>query len=163
MSIIVRSARREELERVNELRRQVNEVHVNGRPDIFRPGFGGELQRRVYDCFEDPDMNVIVAVKDDVISGFAIVQAISKPLSTYNLPRSFYHVEEFGVDEDHRREGVATALVDFMKRDAKIKGLKKIELDMWEFNQGAMRFYEQVGFQTYRRYMELPLGEDSQA
>ena len=25
---------------------------------------------------------------------------------------------------------------------------------MWEFNEGALKFYESVGFRTYRRYME---------
>jgi hypothetical protein len=25
---------------------------------------------------------------------------------------------------------------------------------MWEFNDGAMAFYESVGFNTFRRYME---------
>ena len=28
---------------------------------------------------------------------------------------------------------------------------------MWEFNQGAIAFYESVGFETYRRYMEIML------
>ena len=26
---------------------------------------------------------------------------------------------------------------------------------MWEFNQGALAFYENAGFTTYRRFMEL--------
>ena len=65
------------------------------------------------------------------------------------------HVEEFGVDPAFHRKGVATALVEYMKRDAAQRGYPRIELDMWEFNQGALAFYENVGFQTYRRYMEL--------
>lgn len=35
-NLIVRYAKREELESVNKIRKQVNEVHVKGRPDIFR-------------------------------------------------------------------------------------------------------------------------------
>ena len=33
---MVRFARQEDLERVNELRKEVNELHVSGRPDIFK-------------------------------------------------------------------------------------------------------------------------------
>ena len=44
-----------------------------------------------------------------------------------------------------------------MKKDAVKKGFPRMELDMWEFNEGALKFYENAGFQTYRRYMELPL------
>ena len=38
---------------------------------------------------------------------------------------------------------------------AKEKGLHRIELNMWEFNQGALAFYEATGFVTFRRYMEM--------
>ena len=37
----------------------------------------------------------------------------------------------------------------------KILILVKLELDMWEFNDGALKFYESVGFITYRRFMEF--------
>ena len=48
-NIIVRYAKRDELECVNKMRAEVNELHVNGRPDIFRPGFRTELQQRIYE------------------------------------------------------------------------------------------------------------------
>ena len=155
MTITVRSALRDELERVNELRRQVNDVHVSGRPDIFRPGFSPELSNHVYEQFESGEYEIFVAESDDGIVGFAVTTVVHKPLSPYNNARSFYRVEEFGVDEQCRRMGVASALVEFLKTDAKSKGLTRIELDMWEFNQGALAFYEAAGFTTYRRYMEM--------
>ncbi|MBR6312144.1 MAG: hypothetical protein IKR51_04135 [Oscillospiraceae bacterium] len=33
--------------------------------------------------------------------------------------------------------------------------LDRVELNMWEFNADALAFYESLGFETYRRYMEL--------
>lgn len=153
--ITVRPARREELERVNALRRQVNDLHVAGRPDIFRPGFGEALRNHVYDAFDDAQTDVIVALLGGEIAGFATVQYIHRPESPYTLARDFYRVEEFGVDAAHRRRGVATALVAYMKKDAADKGFDRLELDVWAFNEGALAFYEAVGFTTYRRYMEM--------
>lgn len=103
------------------------------------------------------DADILVACQGDEVCAFAVVQYVTKPLSPYNLERRFYQVEEFGVDEAHRRQGFATALVKFMRQDATAKGFDRIELDMWKFNQGALKFYESVGFSTYRRYMELSL------
>ena len=157
MSIVVRPARREELEAVNELRRMVNDVHVQGRPDIFRPGFNEALQRHVYDEFNDENTDILVALAGGEICGFATVQYICRPESPYCLARDFYRVEEFGVAPAHRRKGVATALVKYMKADAKARGFARIELDVWAFNEGALAFYEASGFTTYRRYMELNL------
>lgn len=38
MDILIRFAEKEELRKVNMIRKQVNDLHVNGRPDIFREG-----------------------------------------------------------------------------------------------------------------------------
>jgi len=68
--------------------------------------------------------------------------------------RDFIDVDEFCVDEAFRRQGVATEIMAFIKDYTRKKGLKRIELNMWEFNQGALEFYEAVGVTTCRRYME---------
>ena len=155
MSIETRPARREDLTRINELRRMVNDVHVNGRPDIFKPGFGQALSDHLYEAFDSDQSDVIVAALDGTIAGFATVQYIRKPETPYTLPRDFYRVEEFGVDAAFRRRGVATALVDYMKDDAREKGFHRIELDAWTFNKGALTFYENAGFNVYRWYFEM--------
>lgn len=151
----IRYAERAELPRVNEIRAMVNEVHVSGRPDIFRPGFCEALQEHIYERFDAADSDVIVALMDGVVCGFATVEYVERPMSPYNLPRRYYHIEEFGVDAAYRRMGVATVLVEFCRQEAAKKGFARIELDMWEFNESALQFYEAAGFCTFRRYMEL--------
>ena len=43
---MVRFAEERDIPRINELRRQVSELHAQNRPDIFKPGFCQELQDR---------------------------------------------------------------------------------------------------------------------
>ena len=156
MSVIVRPAKQEELARVNELRRMVNELHVAGRPAHFKPGFGPELQGHLAEQSSQPErFGVLVALEDGEVAGFATVQYVHRPEGPYTLPLDYYHVEEFGVDAAHRRRGVATALVEYMKADAKARGFTCLDLDVWAFNDSALAFYEAAGFTTYRRYMEL--------
>ena len=45
----------------------------------------------------------------------------------------------------------------FIREYACEKGFRRIELNMWEFNQDALAFYEAAGFTTFRRYMEIML------
>jgi ribosomal protein S18 acetylase RimI-like enzyme len=153
-NLVIRYAKREELESVNKLREQVNEVHVNGRPDIFRADGWPLIESNIYTRFDEDSSGVIVADLNDVIVGFAVVQYISRPETSFSKARRFYHIEEFGVDENHRRKGIATSLINFAKEDAKKLGFERVELNMWEFNEGALAFYESVGFKTFRRYME---------
>ncbi|MGL5677789.1 MAG: GNAT family N-acetyltransferase [Cellulosilyticaceae bacterium] len=154
---MVRYATKEELGRVNELREMVNGLHSSGRPDIFKPVFSQELQDLVSILWETDRGDVIVVMRDDVICGYACVDYVNRPEAVYCFARRFYHINEFGVDENYRRQGVATELFDFLKAEAVAKGYEKIELDVWSFNDDALKFYESLGFTTYKRFMEFTL------
>ena len=153
--MVIRFAKEDELEKINVLRKQVNDLHVEGKPDVFKPGFSEELQNYVYYIFKDPEQKIVVADKDGELCGFAILHHIYKPENPFMKVRDFLDIDEFCVDEKHRREGIATALVDFIKNFAKEQGYHRLELNMWEFNQDALAFYEAAGFETFRRYMEM--------
>ena len=51
---MVRFAREDELDRVNELRKEVNDLHVAGKPEIFKEGFGDDLRNYIYEIWNDP-------------------------------------------------------------------------------------------------------------
>ena len=151
----IRLAREEELLRINELRKQVNDLHVAGKPDVFKPGFPEELQDFIHVIWNDPERDIVVAEVDDTVCGFAVLHHINRPENPFMKERDFLDIDEFCVDEAFRRQGIATALIRFIKDYAKEKGFHRIELNMWEFNQDALAFYEAAGFSTFRRYMEM--------
>ena len=154
MEPIVRYALPEELGRMNELRAMVSALHAEGRPDIFRLGFCAELRQRIYQMYDAPSYDVIAACLSETICGFAVVQYVDRPESAYMCARRFYHIEEFGVSEDFRRQGVGTALLRFCRAEARAKGFDRLELDVWAFNETAQHFYEAAGFRPYRSYLE---------
>ena len=151
----IRFASENELDRVNELRKQVNELHVEGKPDVFKPGFNDDLRDFIKEIWNDPDKRIVVAESGDTLCGFAIINHITKPENPFMFERDFLDIDEFCVDEAFRRQGVATELVAFIKRFAKENNIHRIELNMWEFNKDALAFYEAAGFETFRRYMEM--------
>ena len=151
----VRFAEKKDLERVNSLRRQVNDLHVAGRPDIFKPGFPKGLQQYIDTVWKDPRQAIIVNERDGVIRGYAFLNHITRPETPYMYERDYLDIDEFGVDEACRRQGVAAEMMEFIKEYAREKGFDRIELNRWEFNRSALAFYEAVGFATYRRYMEM--------
>lgn len=153
--MIIRFAKENELVRVNELRKQVNDLHVEGKPEVFKAGFNDELRDHVYDIWNDPEQEIVVADSDGIICGFAVLHHIVKPATPFMYERDFMDVDEFCVDKEYRRQGVASEIITFIRKYAKEKGFNRIELNMWEFNQDALAFYEAVGFKTYRRYLEM--------
>ena len=152
-----RFAREEELPRVNELRRQVNDLHVAGRPDLFKPGFSQELQDYIYAVWRDPDKEIAVCEREGAICGFAVLHRVKRPETPFRLAMSYLDIDEFCVDAACRRQGVGAELMAFVRDWAKEQGFHRLELNMWTFNEEALAFYEALGFTTYRRYMELPI------
>ena len=151
----VRTAGENELERVNELRMQLNALHVAGKPEMFKAGFCTELRDYIHTIREDPEKQIIVAEKDGCICGFAVLHHVCRPETPFMKVRDYLDVDEFCVDEAFRRQGIASAMIGFIRDFAKEKGFHRIELNMWEFNQDALAFYEAAGFRTFRRYMEM--------
>ena len=154
---MVRIAKPEDAERINELRRQVNELHVSGRPNHFKAGFGEELRKHVYMYLTDGIGYAAVDEEDGQIVGMVMVDYIDRPESPYRYAERFAHIAEICVDEKFRRQGVGKALMDFVKADAKEKGFPRIELDVWSFND-ALSFYEAEGFTVFRRFLEYSVG-----
>ena len=153
----IRFAEYEELDRVNELRRQVNDLHVRGKPEVFKPGFSDELRDYIYEIFRDPLKRIVVCESGGEICAFAVLNHIKRPETPFMYERDYLDIDEFCVDETHRRQGIASEMIAFIRRCAKDEGFDRIELNMWEFNEEALQFYESVGFATYRRYMEMKL------
>ena len=151
---MVRFAEEKDLNIINELRKQVNDIHVEGRPDVFKAGFGTEIRDFAKVIMNGENSDIIVVERNGVICGMVCVDYVNKPETPYSKARSFYHVQEIAVDVNYRRQGVAKELLEFMIADAKKRKLGKIELDVWEFNDSAIEFYQAVGFRQTRRWME---------
>lgn len=153
----IRFAKREDAEKINILRKQVNELHVNGKPEVFKAGFSDELRDYIDTVFDDPLKRIVVYDSDGTIGAYAVLNHITKPENPFMHERDYLDIDEFGVDEALRRKGIATGMIGFIREYAGNEGFSRIELNMWEFNQSALAFYEAVGFSTYRRYMEMEI------
>ena len=141
------------LSQINRLREQVNCIHVEGRPDIFKAGFCKELQDYTAWYLQSDSNDIFVDDIDGEIVGMVMIDYISKPESPYGLARDFCHVAEICVDKEYRRRGIAHSLIERVKEETQKRGLSKIELDVWAFNDAAT-FYEAEGFKPFRTFLE---------
>lgn len=137
---MIRLARAEELDRVNELRREVNLLHVQARPDAFKPGFSAEVQHLAEEFLDRGGL--WVALRRERVVGYAMVEEIRRPETPYRYADNYWSIDEIGVEQANRRQGVATELVRFLQGEARRRGVGKIELSVWDFNAGAQRFYQ---------------------
>lgn len=151
---MVRFARKEDYEAINALRAPVCALHSNGYPALFKPVFAKDHQERVLKMMEDPEQDVLVAEENGQLLGFAMVEYIKREETNSIYAVHEAHIVEIGVDETSQAKGIGTALIQAVKDAAKVRGCRSVQLDVWEFNKSALRFYEKLGFVTLRRKME---------
>lgn len=156
---MVRFARKEDYEAINALRAPVCALHSNGYPALFKPVFAKDHQERVLKMMEDPEQDVLVAEENGQLLGFAMVEYIKREETNSIYAVHEAHIVEIGADETSQGKGIGTALIQAVKDAAKVRGCRSVQLDVWEFNKSALRFYEKLGFVTLRRKMEQVLDE----
>ena len=153
----IRFANEDELDQINVLRKQVNDLHVKGNPEVFKAGFSEELRNYIFEIFRDPLKKIVIYKNGNHICAFAVLNHITRPQTPFMYERKYLDIDEFCVDASCRRQGIGAQMIAFIRDYAKSGGFDRIELNMWEFNQDALAFYESAGFTTYRRYMEMKL------
>lgn len=70
------------------------------------------------------------------------------------------HIFLLYVDPDHRRRGIGSALMQWAETWAKERGDRQIGLQVFQSNQTALTFYQNLGYQAQAFWMVKPL--DSQ-
>jgi ribosomal protein S18 acetylase RimI-like enzyme len=137
------------LARVDEL----DIVHRDALPGVFRARDDGPPRTRDY--FEallaDPDVLVIGAWVEGELAGYA--HAIFREIEQQGLHvgRRYVLIDNFAVGPRWQRRGIGVALVDAVAAWATQRDASQLELEVWEVNAGALRFYEDIGFTPQRR------------
>jgi len=90
------------------------------------------------------------------VLGYVMLRVIT-PQNPVMQPRSFLWVDDLCVDQAARGQGIGEVLMHSAAELARARGLNKIELNVWECNEGAMRFYERLGYTAQKRGMEIAL------
>ncbi|MBQ2721010.1 MAG: GNAT family N-acetyltransferase [Clostridia bacterium] len=157
INVNVRFAESRDIPKILDLLSQVLQIHANGRPDIFKYNITKYNETELEEILEDETRPVFVAEADGEVCGyvFGILQCpIGK--SVLNPIKTLY-IDDFCVDENCRGAKIGTKLFEYVKTFAKEKNCYNITLNVWSFNESAMKFYESLGMKPQREYKEFIL------
>lgn len=69
----------------------------------------------------------------------------------------YAHIFLLYVAPEHRRKGIATALLRYLENWAAARGDRQIGLQVFQANSSALNLYKQLGYQTQSLWMVKPL------
>lgn len=150
----IRRADKNDLDGINNLLRQVLEVHANGRSDIFKSGTKKYTDAELIDILANDNAPVYVAVKDGAVLGYAFcIYQITKNNNILQ-DRKVLFIDDLCVDESCRGLHIGTQLFEYVSRVAQENECDAITLNVWAFNESALKFYEKCGFEPLKFVME---------
>ena len=154
----VRRAVREDIPGILELLVQVDMVHHNGRPDLFKGPATKYGAKELEGILADDKTPVFVCVDGQGrVLGHAFCvhkQILGDPVLTD--VRTLY-IDDICVDEDCRGQGVGRELYECVMEYARAQAFYNVTLNVWACNPGAQAFYEKMGFAAQKIGMEIVL------
>lgn len=154
MPITIRYAQRGDEAAIAELLVAIHTQHAEGRPDLFGKGRAKYSAEEVLSLFGKETEPIFVAESDTLgVVGYAICQIITAKNPALSDFTTLY-LDDLNVSALARRQGVGTMLLDACRREARKRGCYNLTLNVWAFNEGAIRFYEANGFRVQRTILE---------
>ena len=154
----VRHAEIDDIPGILKLLVQVDMVHHNGRPDLFKgpaTKYNEEELKEIIKCNSTP---VFVCVDDqNEVCGHAFCIHKQEVNDSVLTDIKTLYIDDICVDENHRRMNIGRLLYDYVHNYAMEHGFYNITLNVWSCNPGARKFYETLGFVPQKIGMEVIL------
>ncbi len=156
MNHYVRRVAEKDIPKILDLLVQVDMVHHQGRPDIFKgpaTKYNGEELKTI---LQDETTPVFVCVDDNDIPighAFCMHKQVTDNAVLTDI-RTLY-IDDICVDSAARGKHVGKALYEYVIAYAREQGFYNVTLNVWSCNTSALRFYEKMGLVPQKIGMEM--------
>jgi ribosomal protein S18 acetylase RimI-like enzyme len=144
--INIRAGCDSDVEQLAALSASVQQLHVAGRPDVFKSENPQVLRDLFMRRLADSTTRIWIAEIAGVVVGHAVTVDKRQEENVYVYARSWREIEEIAVRAEHRRRGVAGALLRQIEIATQADGISVVELNAWTFNSAARSSFERLGF-----------------
>lgn len=152
---MIRKAKEEDFEGVLRIFREVQNLHAENEPNIFK--FCDPIDfSRFKEMLNEESMEIFVADDGEQILGF-LVGVIINMGSNLTLPRKVFGVENLAVSKHAQKSGVGESLMKKAIQFANEEKCDSVNLSVWVFNENAKGFYKHLGFKEKSIKMQLDL------
>ena len=151
---MIRFATEKDIPKIMDLLSQVDLVHHNGRPDIFKIGTKYSADELKV-LLADKERPILVAVdENDSVMGYCFCVFEQHINNSVLTDIKTLYIDDLCVDEKLRGKHIGRQLYDAALKLAKENGCYNLTLNVWSCNQSAMRFYESLGLKPQKIGME---------
>lgn len=148
---LIRSANVSDYNSVELIMKEVQQLHIDWRPDIYKPA--DPVYSKEY--FEKlvAEQRLLVAEEGSVVGLLSFMYRHVE--SDKQITRNVIFVDDLAVKQEYRGQGIGSQLLEVIKNKVKSEHLDGLELQVNARNTAARKMYEKLGFTEKSINMEL--------
>lgn len=147
MDFSIRPMAEKDYSGLNALFEEIDEHHRNALPHIFKKPDGPARTRDFFSSvLADPSAVIFIAEIQDQIIGLVYAYIRLIPEIPIRISCRAGEIDQLIVRKKYRRHGVGEALMESIHQWAGRMKLDRLELCVWDFNQGARDFYRELDY-----------------
>ena len=143
--MIIEIPKIEEWKEVNKIAKQVHEMHVAWRPDIF-VSVEDVIEKERYEMLIQNE-NIYIIKEDKNIIGYATIERKEREVHGMHY-RKIISIEAIAIDEKYRGKGYGTELINYIIDLGKKENYTDLYLTVNEENENAIQLYEKIGLKV---------------
>lgn len=149
MELIIRDAVESDYDFLRELFEEGDAFHRENVPYVFQKPIGPARDTDyVQRLIVDETVGLFVADMDSRLVGLICIFLREAPAIPILVPRRYAYIDNLVVSHNYRHRGVGQALMAKAHQWTISKNVHEIELNVWEFNNQAIEFYEKLGYEV---------------
>jgi len=162
--VIIRIANEQDFIALERLYYDFHQYHVREVPDRlqdlgkFEDQDWSRLQQALRDIITNQDAAIFLAECSGQLIG--LVEVYYRQDDKANpliVPHQYAYLQSIMVSEPYRSLGIGKKLMEVAHQWGREKGAREMRLDVWEFNQGTIQFYERMGYRPLTRTLIIGL------
>ena len=158
-NIKIRLATEDDFEPVSRIFAEENQYHAELVPDIVQVADPIMTPEWFQEVLSNPVKKLFLAAINTEVVGLILVSLRTSGDDPIFKPRRFIYINEIAVAEAYRGQGIGGYLLGNIHQWALDKGIAEIELQVWERNERAIKFYEKSGYKPFKKIMRCVLSD----
>jgi len=156
----LRPATKEDYDIIFKIFSEVQSIHYDGMPGFFRPAKKDKFFYAYFDeVIKNEDKHLMIGFKKDKPFGYIYYLISKRPQNIYGKEIRIIYINQIAVKKAYQGRGLGSELINHVLNVAEEEKISKIGLDVWLFNEGAIKFFRNQGFTAHNQIMWHTISE----
>ena len=155
--MLIRKIKINDYESVQKLHQQSYLLHLEARPDIYLEHANPFNFEYFVEQLNNKNTINLVYEEDKEILALLLANYKKPSKAPFIRKRKIIFIDCLVVDENHKGMGIGRRMMEYLENIARKKKVESIELNVYNFNKDAKKFYRALGMDKKSSIYEKPI------